>query len=86
VAITIQVHSAQYDVQELKARDAENKPLIVRVLILKDPVTGIPIHFPFPEAEAEKLAKLLQGEKAADLVVASPGDIPKHPEDRDGAS
>lgn len=84
--ITVQVHAAQYDVQELKARDEENNPLTVRVLILKDPATGIPFHFPFPEDEAEKLAKLLQGEKAPDIVVASPGDVPAHPEDQNGAA
>ena len=80
--ITVQIHAAEYDVQEIKARKPPEEgggPLAIRVLMLRDPNTGIPIHYPFPVDEAEKLGRLLQGEKAPDLVVASPADVPVQP-------
>lgn len=73
----VQVTACEYDVQEMKALDPETKqPVMLRVLILADPVEGIPRHYIFPEGAANEIGKMLQGEKPADLVVAQPGDIP----------
>lgn len=78
--ITVQVQGAQYDVSELPARDPDTgQEFTLRIMVVRDPQTGITVHVPLPEKDAEQLGDLLQGKKPPDLVVARPDQMPPAP-------
>lgn len=67
------------EVREMKRRDPDGQPEVVRTLMVGDVQSGIQVNIPMPVDVAEQVAEALSGDTAPKIEVAGAHQMPPSP-------